>query len=54
MDCVLDSVLDCFLDEGGGPEACVVFSTHHHEVMEAFAGRVITLSEGRIVDDSLL
>jgi len=34
--------------------ACVVFSTHHHEVVETFAGRALTLSQGRIIDDRLL
>ena len=30
------------------------FSTHHAEVVEAFASRVLTLSHGRIADDRLL
>ena len=33
---------------GGQFGACVVFSTHHAEVVEAFASRVLTLSQGRI------
>jgi ABC-type ATPase involved in cell division len=32
----------------------VVFSTHHAEVVEAFASRVLTLSQGRISNDRLL
>jgi energy-coupling factor transporter ATP-binding protein EcfA2 len=34
--------------------ACVVFSTHHAEVVAAFADRVLRLSEGRIVHDCIL
>jgi energy-coupling factor transporter ATP-binding protein EcfA2 len=33
--------------------ACVVFSTHHAEVVETFASRVLTISQGRLVDDCL-
>ena len=44
-----------FVVEGASNSgACVVFSTHHAEVVEAFASRVLTLSHGRIADDRLL
>ncbi len=42
------------VEEAGECGAGVIFSTHHHEVVEAFADRVLTLSQGRIVDDRVL
>ena len=33
--------------------ACVLFSTHHDEVVEAFASRHLRLSEGRLTDARL-
>ena len=48
------ALMDFVVEEAGSSGACVVFSTHHAEVVEAFASRVLTLSQGRIVDDRLL
>ena len=48
------ALMDFVVQEAGSSGACVVFSTHHDEVVEAFASRVLTLSQGRIVDDRLL
>ena len=48
------ALMEFVVEEAGNCGACVVFSTHHHEVVETFAGRAITLSQGRIVDDRLL
>ena len=48
------ALMDFVVEEAGSSGACVVFSTHHEEVVEAFASRVLTLSQGRIVDDRLL
>jgi energy-coupling factor transporter ATP-binding protein EcfA2 len=33
--------------------ACVLFSTHHDEVLEAFANRRLRLADGRLTDDRL-
>jgi len=48
------ALMEFVVEEAGKVGTCVVFSTHHAEVVEAFAGRVLTLSDGRIVDDRLL
>ena len=48
------ALMEFVVEEAGNSGACVVFSTHHAEVVEAFAGRVLTLSHGRIADDRLL
>ena len=48
------TLMEFVVEESGNCEACVVFSTHHHEVVETFAGREITLLQGKIVDDRLL
>ncbi len=48
------ALMEFVVEEAGNCGACVVFSTHHHEVVETFASRAITLSQGRIVDDRLL
>jgi energy-coupling factor transporter ATP-binding protein EcfA2 len=48
------NLMHCVLDDAERQGACVVFSTHHHEVWEAFANRRITLAGGRIIDDRLL
>jgi energy-coupling factor transporter ATP-binding protein EcfA2 len=48
------ALMDFVVQEASSSGAGVVFSTHHDEVVEAFAGRVLTLSQGRIVDDRLL
>jgi energy-coupling factor transport system ATP-binding protein len=48
------ALMEFVVEEAGNCGACVVFSTHHHEVVETFAGRSITLSQGRITNDRLL
>ena len=48
------ALMDFVVEEAANSGACVVFSTHHEEVVEAFASRVLTLSQGRIADDRLL
>jgi energy-coupling factor transporter ATP-binding protein EcfA2 len=48
------ALMEFVVEEAGKSGASVVFSTHHVEVVEAFADRVLRLSEGRIVHDRLL
>ena len=48
------ALMEFVVEEAGKCGASVVFSTHHAEVVEAFAGRVLRLSEGRIIHDRLL
>jgi energy-coupling factor transport system ATP-binding protein len=48
------ALMEVVVEEAEKSGACVVFSTHHAEVVEAFAGRVLRLSEGRIIHDRLL
>jgi energy-coupling factor transporter ATP-binding protein EcfA2 len=48
------ALMEFVVEEAGNCGACVVFSTHHHEVVETFAGREITLLQGKIVNDRLL
>ncbi len=48
------TLMEYVADEADACGAAVLFSTHHHEVVDAFADRVLTLSEGRIADDRLL
>ena len=48
------ALMEFVVEEAGDSGACVVFSTHHDVVVDAFADRVVTLSQGRIVDDRLL
>jgi energy-coupling factor transporter ATP-binding protein EcfA2 len=45
------ALMELVVEEARRYEACVVFSTHHAEVVETFASRVLTLSQGRIVHD---
>ncbi|MGD9126201.1 MAG: ABC transporter ATP-binding protein [Planctomycetia bacterium] len=47
------ALMEFILEEAAPCGAGVVFSTHHAEVVELFADRVVTLTEGRIVDDRL-
>lgn len=48
------ALMEFVVEEADNCGACVVFSTHHHEVVETFADRAVTLSQGRIVDDRIL
>ena len=48
------ALMEWVAEEAADARTCVVFSTHHTEAVDAFANRVLTLSEGRIVDDRLL
>jgi energy-coupling factor transporter ATP-binding protein EcfA2 len=48
------ALMEFVVEEADKFGACVVFSTHHAEVVQAFAGRVLTLSQGRIINDRLL
>jgi energy-coupling factor transport system ATP-binding protein len=48
------ALMQLVAEEARALDACVVFSTHHTEVVEAFAGRVLTISQGSISDDRLL
>ena len=48
------ALMEFVVEEAGNSGACVVFSTHHVEVVEAFASRVLTLSQGRVANDRLL
>ena len=48
------ALMEFVVEEAEQSGACVVFSTHHAEVVEAFAGRVLRLSEGKIIHDCLL
>ena len=48
------ALMELVVEEAGNCGACVVFSTHHAEVVETFASRVLTLSQGRIAHDRLL
>ncbi len=48
------SLMELVVEEAAFCGACVVFSTHHYEVVEAFANRALTLERGRIVDDRVL
>ena len=48
------ALMEFVLEEAGQSGACVLFTTHHADVMDAFAGRVVTLAEGRSVDDRVL
>ena len=48
------ALMEFVLEEAGRFGACVVFTTHRAEVVDAFAGRVLTLAQGRIVDDRVL
>jgi energy-coupling factor transporter ATP-binding protein EcfA2 len=45
------ALMDFIVEEAAEYGATIVFSTHHIDTADAFAGRVITLSQGRIVDD---
>ena len=48
------ALMEFVMEEADRFGACVVFSTHHAEVVEAFASRVLTLWQGRIIHDRLL
>ena len=47
------ALMKLVVEEAGHSGACVVFSTHHAEVVKMFASRVLTLSEGRVTNDCL-
>jgi energy-coupling factor transporter ATP-binding protein EcfA2 len=47
-------LMEFVVEEAARSGASVVFSTHHAEAAEAFAGRALTLAEGKVVDDRLL
>jgi energy-coupling factor transporter ATP-binding protein EcfA2 len=52
--CAWATLMEFVVEEAGTFGACVVFSTHHAEVVESFASRVLMLSQGRIINDRLL
>lgn len=46
-------LMELVVAEANRNGACVLFSTHHPEAADAFAGRTLTISQGRLVDDRL-
>lgn len=47
------ALMQLVVDQAREDGACVLFSTHHDEVVEAFAKRRLRLSDGRLTDDRL-
>jgi ABC-type multidrug transport system ATPase subunit len=47
------ALMQLVVDQAREDGACVLFSTHHDEVVEAFANRRLRLSDGRLTDDRL-
>jgi energy-coupling factor transporter ATP-binding protein EcfA2 len=48
------ALMEFVVEEASTSGACVVFSTHHAEVVTSFASRVLALSQNRIANDRLL
>jgi energy-coupling factor transport system ATP-binding protein len=47
------ALMQTVVDQAREAGSCVLFSTHHDEVLEAFANRRLRLSDGRLTDDRL-
>ena len=47
------SLMELVVEEARQSGACVLFSTHHTEVADAFAGRTLRIDQGRLVDERL-
>ena len=48
------ALMEMFVEQARDCGACVLFSTHHTDAVEAFADRVLTISQGRLVDGRYL